>query len=240
MGFWLSFCGGFALVISVLLGTLTVPRYTDNRSENIEILKESEIIESQLSNYKQLLGDDYLGYRNHLYRVLTYANWFLGGRPSKLNNNKYWELLQIALVYHDIGLWTHKQLNYLQPSVDLAIRSLAASEKIYDTSDVRIVKDMITYHHKITYFNGFDSNHPNTPYPGGKEALDIIDAFRKADWIDATHTIITKDMPINNINKVVSELPDLGFYNTLLGFGQRIHGNDFWPIFNEFSKIYYF
>jgi len=49
-----------------------------------------------------LIGSDYAGYRGHVYRVLSYSLHYLGSNIDPTSRN----LLELALVYHDIGLWT--------------------------------------------------------------------------------------------------------------------------------------
>ena len=46
-------------------------------SSDIEVIAESNRVEELFSPYREALGDDFLGYRNHVYRVLTYAMHFL-------------------------------------------------------------------------------------------------------------------------------------------------------------------
>ena len=59
-------------------------------------------IERLLSVYREAIGCDYNGYRNHVYRTVTYALHFLNDREQPL--------VETAMVYHDLGLWTDRQL----------------------------------------------------------------------------------------------------------------------------------
>ena len=73
----------------------------------IAIIDHDEIIERELAPLRETIGADFDGYRNHVYRVLTYAMHFLGG------DAKWRETVAFALAYHDVGLWTDKALAYL-------------------------------------------------------------------------------------------------------------------------------
>ncbi|WP_281188102.1 hypothetical protein [Vibrio harveyi] len=66
----------------------------------IEIKRDRPRVELLFAKYKEQLGDDFPGYRNHVYRTITYAMYFLG------NDEQYEPLVETAFVYHDIGLWT--------------------------------------------------------------------------------------------------------------------------------------
>ncbi|GAM60587.1 hypothetical protein JCM19232_3529 [Vibrio ishigakensis] len=78
-------------------------------------------MEELFSRYKHLIGDDYLGYRNHVYRTITYAMHFLGNDPELE------QIVETAFVYHDIGLWTDHELAYLEPSEAVARETMKSS-----------------------------------------------------------------------------------------------------------------
>ena len=67
---------------------------------DIRIELERPRVETLLSRYENVIGKDFPGYRNHVYRAVTYAMHFLQGRPNSE------ALVETAFVYHDIGLWT--------------------------------------------------------------------------------------------------------------------------------------
>ncbi|MFO0264122.1 MAG: phosphohydrolase, partial [Planctomycetota bacterium] len=81
-----------------------------------EIIIQLELprVEQLLAPYRESIGKDYDGYRNHVYRTITYALHFLNGQHQ--------QLVETALVYHDLGLWTDRDLAYLEPSEAIAIR----------------------------------------------------------------------------------------------------------------------
>src|SRR4051794_27084010 len=108
---------GMAKVLTVVLALIFlaiaavfVQPADEKLKGDIKIITSRADIESHLSQHKATIGSDFDGYRNHVYRVLCYALHYLHGDTSKLN------VIAVALVYHDIGLWTDKNLAYLEPS----------------------------------------------------------------------------------------------------------------------------
>ncbi|WP_258957099.1 hypothetical protein [Vibrio coralliirubri] len=73
----------------------------------IQIKLERPRVKLLLERYKERIGEDYLGYRNHVYRTITYAKHFLD------YDEQFEKLVETAFVYHDIGLWTDHELAYL-------------------------------------------------------------------------------------------------------------------------------
>ena len=171
-------------------------------SPDIQVITHSDHVEALLAPYKDAIGDDYEGYRGHIYRVLTYALYFLGGDSPNRRE------IEAALVYHDIGLWSDRQLAYLEPSIVRAQEDNVANQWNYDPE---LLRDIIYWHHKLT------------PYRGPNE--DIVNAVRKADWIDASAGVVRQGMPRACIKKVTSEIPNAGFYDTLKRIGPELTGS---------------
>ncbi|MEM7184110.1 MAG: phosphohydrolase [Spirochaetota bacterium] len=161
--------------------------------KDIEIITQSERIENLFEPYKSVIGNDYLGYRNHVYRTLSYAMHFLEG------NDTYRTLIETALVYHDIALWTDKACAYLEPSEKLAVKDNIEKSWSLDSEALRAV---IHWHHKITTYKG--------PHK------DPVEAVRKADWIDANRGKVRKGMQRIHIEKVEAALPNEGFHQSLV------------------------
>ena len=81
----------------------------------IAIKTQRPFVDELLGRYETLIGRDLPGYRNHVYRTITYAMHFLG------NAEEHERLVEAVFVYHDIGLWTDRELAYLEPSEAVAI-----------------------------------------------------------------------------------------------------------------------
>jgi hypothetical protein len=168
----------------------------------IAVIDHDDIVERELAPLRERIGADFSGYRNHVYRVLTYAMHFLDGetrwRPS----------IAFALAHHDVGLWTDRTLAYLEPSERHAELARQAREP---ELDAQLVRDLIHWHHKVTPFRG-----PNA---------DVVNAVRKADWIDASGGRMSKGLSRRQIVTVMTALPPLGFHETLVRLpGELNHG----------------
>jgi hypothetical protein len=150
-------------------------------------------IDELLAPYAGVIGKDLPGYRNHVYRTVTYAMHFLGNAPA------HEQLVETAFVYHDIALWTNHALAYLEPSEAVA---LADNAKHGWGLDVDALQGAIHWHHKITAYRG-----PNET---------VIEACRKADWIDANKGMVRKGMSRANIKAVEAAFPNLGFHDALI------------------------
>ena len=169
---------------------------------DILIKTERPWIEELFAPYVEMIGRDYLGYRNHVYRTVTYAMHFLGQDPACE------KIVETAFVYHDIGLWSDHELAYLEPSEALANSD---NEKNGWGFEPELLRSMIHWHHKIF------------PYHGQNERL--IEACRKADWIDATKGIIRQGTSKDVIALVEEAFPNLGFHDTLLRLAKDYGGS---------------
>lgn len=168
----------------------------------IEIKLVRPRVEELLSRYEHLVGKDFPGYRNHVYRTITYAMHFLG------NAVEHEPLVETAFVYHDIGLWTDHALAYLEPSEAVA---LSDNERFGWGLDSEALRGAIHWHHKVFRYRG--------PHER------VIEACRKADWIDASMGIVRKGMSRAAVAQVESAFPNEGFHATLLRLAKDYGGS---------------
>ncbi len=159
-------------------------------------------VEELLARYEKYIGADFPGYRNHVYRAITYALHFLGYA------SEYERLVETAFVYHDIGLWTAHELAYLEPSETLAV---ADNEKFGWGLDAQMLRAAIHWHHKIF------------PYSGPHQT--VVEACRKADWIDASKGMLRKGIDKAAIRQVEAAFPNLGFHDSLLRLAKQYGGS---------------
>ena len=150
-------------------------------------------IEELLALYTAQIGDDLPGYRNHVYRTVTYAMSFLG------NKAELEQLVETVFVYHDIALWTDRALAYLEPSEEIA---LTDNTKYGWGLDPDALRGAIHWHHKIIAYRG--------PHE------EVINACRKADWIDASKGMLCMGMSTANIEAVEAAFPNHGFHDALV------------------------
>lgn len=171
-------------------------------SDNIVIKPARSHVEEILKRYKTVIGKDFSGYRNHVYRTITYAMHFLN------QSVKDELLIETAFAYHDIGLWTDKELAYLEPSEEVA---LFDNDKYKWGLDPDALRGAIHWHHKITQYRGSHAR--------------VIEACRKADWIDASKGLIRKGISKEIIAEVEAAYPNCGFHDTLLRLAKDYGGS---------------
>ena len=212
------------ILISVAFAIFLVSLRRENptvASRKINVQTSSPHLDKLLNDYKDLIAGDFQGYRNHIYRVLTYTLHFLDGDSTQDGKVlKYLPVIEAAIVYHDIGLWTDRKLSYLEPST---FRAKEHFDGIYSEQELRLLHNIIYWHHKIT------------PFIGDNDA--IVNAVRKADWIDATFGLVNYGMSGKHIQTVNDALPEAGFHATLAAIGPRYYGYDIIRIIRELSTI---
>ena len=176
------------------MSTIATEKPADSAADRV--LTNRPHVETVLERYRTTIGDDYPGYRNHVYRTITYAMHFLN------NNAQHERLVETIFAYHDIGLWTDHELAYLEPSEAVA---LADNETYQWGLDPVALREGIHWHHKIRPYRG--------PNP---DITSIVEACRKADWVDASLGLVRKGLPAAFIAYVEARFPNCGFHNTLL------------------------
>ena len=155
------------------------------------LLTRIPIIDDVLDNHAAALGDDFVGYRNHVYRIVNLCVAFAGQREL--------EKIAITAVFHDLGIWVHGTFDYIAPSIGLARDDLIARKREDWTAEI---EEMIANHHKITR----SSAAPNT----------LIEAFRRADWIDVTRGLRRFGIPRPFVARLFATWPSAGFHRRLL------------------------
>lgn len=168
----------------------------------VEPIVRSDRLDALLAPYAERIGDDLPGYRNHVLRVLSYAMHFLGQDAAQR------PLVETALAYHDIGLWTDRELAYLEPSEAAA---LADNARLGWGLDPDLLRAAIHWHHKVF------------PYAGAGERL--VNAVRRADWVDATKGKVRHGLARSDIAAVEAAIPNEGFHDTLQRLAAELGGS---------------
>ncbi len=183
-------------------------------TEAIQIITHRQRIEARLEPLRDVIGDDFAGYRGHIYRVLTYAMHLLGADHPDA------ETIETALVYHDVALWTDGQLAYLEPSIE---RALHDAERAGWSVRPELLRNIIRWHHKVTPFRGPDA--------------DVVNAVRRADWIDASRGRLRKGLPGAEIRRVMHGVPPQGFYETLDRLTREL-GGSLWGALRQLRHVF--
>lgn len=139
------------------------------------------------------LGGDFTAYRNHVYRVVNLCVALSSGELAQL------EKIATAAAFHDLGIWTDRTFDYLEPSVRLACAHLTHTGGEDWTPEIT---EMILEHHKIS------------PYRGHQDWL--VEPLRRADWIDVSKGLITFGLPRKLIKEILLAWPSAGFHKRLV------------------------
>ena len=173
-------------------------------------------VERFLPHIAAEVGPDFTAYRNHIYRVLSYATHFLGDEPRER------EHIAFALVFHDVGIWTDHELAYLEPSEAAAERVRAQHAPHLDPT---LVANIIHWHHKLLSFAGPDAH--------------IVNAARKADWIDASMGMVRHGVTRKQVAAIEKAIPVLGFPEILMRLAKDLrHGNRFAGLWRVLILVY--
>jgi hypothetical protein len=144
-------------------------------------------IDDVLNEHATVIRDDFSGYRNHVYRIVNLCVAMVGQHEL--------EKIAVAAVFHDLGIWTNRTFDYIAPSIALAHDYLVAHAREDWTVEI---ETMLENHHKITR---------STADPGS-----LIEAFRRADWIDVTRGLRNFGIPRPFVARLFATWPDAGFH----------------------------
>lgn len=92
---------------------------TDDSSADDGLLMRVPAIDDVLAGYASALGNDFVAYRNHVYRVMNLCVAIMGGRGE-------FAKIAFAAVFHDLGIWTDRTFDDIAPSIALARQYLIA------------------------------------------------------------------------------------------------------------------
>ena len=149
-------------------------------------------VEELIAAHAPALGGDQPAYRNHVCRVLNYYA-ALGPPADELP-----EAVTIAAAFHDLGIWTERTFDYLEPSVRLAQVHLADIGREQLGPEVAA---LISEHHKLR------------PYTGPNAAT--VEAFRRADLVDLSLGLVRCGLPTSFVQAVRAAFPNAGFHRRL-------------------------
>lgn len=151
------------------------------------------LLEEILGEWKNEIGDDYLGYKNHVYRMI---NFCFALHPC---HHEEREKIIIAGCFHDLGIWTSHTFDYLPPSIALANSYLVQNGREPWIPEIEL---MIALHHKLRSYR--DAQYP------------LVELFRKGDLVDFSLGIVTCGLPGSFIKSVKSHFPNAGFHKRLV------------------------
>ncbi len=155
----------------------------------MDIIQSHPLIEQILTSWQSQIGENYNGYRGHVYRMF---NCCLALRDC---SDEDIQKLAIAAAFHDIGLWSDHTIDYLPPSVREAQQWLSQNNRANWSEEISLMIDM---HHKIRPVKNV-----NSP---------LVELFRKADLVDFSLGLIKFGLSAQYIAQLKSTIPNAGFH----------------------------
>ncbi|HEY8558908.1 MAG TPA: HD domain-containing protein [Pyrinomonadaceae bacterium] len=150
------------------------------------------LLDEILNERKTAIGDDFAGYRNHVYRMVNFC--------FALDENfgaEEREKIVVAGCFHDIGIWTGgRTLDYLPPSIDAA-RAYLSQNKLEKW--IPEITRMIDEHHKLRECRGDR----------------LTEVFREGDLVDFSLGLFKCGLPKNYVAAVKKQFPNNGFHKFL-------------------------
>ena len=147
------------------------------------------LIERAFDGWRNCLGQDYEGYRNHAYRVFNLTVWISSASGEEI------EEIALAAAFHDIGIWLAQTFDYLEPSINALRYCLEESGRL---RQLPLIEAMVLQHHKITPWHG----------PGRH----LVEAFRRADWLDVCLFALPTRVPRGFFAQLLTAFPRAGFH----------------------------
>ncbi len=159
----------------------------------MHIYKELPLLETILADWKVVIGADYDGYRNHVYRMINCCF------ALKACSEEEQQKIIIAGAFHDIGIWIDNTMDYIPPSLPPATAYLKANGLERWDEEIRL---MISEHHKLR------------PYKD-KPGL-LVELFRKGDLVDFSLGLFKFGIDKTYLKSLKAAFPNSGFHKGLV------------------------
>lgn len=164
------------------------------RNRKLPPIEESiPLLEEILSEWQSEIGRDYVGYKNHVYRMINFC--FAQNDFSAEEREK----IIIAGCFHDLGIWSDNTLDYLPPSITLVKRYLEKNNLQKWIPEIVLMIDM---HHKL-------KKHDDVRYS-------LVEVFRKGDLVDFSLGFVKCGLPKDYVKSVKNHFPNAGFHKGLV------------------------
>ncbi|MEV6769129.1 HD domain-containing protein [Nocardia sp. NPDC051030] len=160
-------------------------------------------VDRRLEPWFDHLGEDRIGYTNHVLRVLRLCDVLAAAYGFEPVPSEREEFLTSA-AFHDLGVWTAGTFDYLAPSVDLAVAWL---RDIARPDLIPVVTNMIGEHHRLR---------------SAAAPSDRVEIFRRADAVDVEMGRLGRfGVSRAEYRRLEAEFPDAGFHRRLLQLGAK-------------------
>jgi hypothetical protein len=148
------------------------------------IVSEFALLDDILEPYRAGLGRGYRGYRNHAFRMLNFGRYLTDDEPARDDR------FAIMGAFHDLPFFLDGNLDYLGRAADWARDYLVGMGRADWDPEMRL---MIENHHKVRRYRG--------------PSAAMVEAMRKADWIDVSFAMVRFGIPRSFIREVSEAFP---------------------------------
>lgn len=157
-------------------------------------MADEPTIEELIEPHRDALGDAYEAYRNHVVRQLALCN-LLGADRFDTDTRL---AIVVAGAFHDIGIWTERTWDYLDPSLALATSWLEANSR----EDLApLVSRMVLEHHGVRARGPAD---------------DPVEVFRRADVIEVWLGLRRYGVRLSDYRRLLKDHPERRFHLLLI------------------------
>ncbi|REH37740.1 hypothetical protein DFR26_1522 [Paraperlucidibaca baekdonensis] len=165
----------------------------------MQLITRCEALEAVLNDWREVIGTEFQAYSNHCYRVLNGAYALL--EAHDLATDEHLQTIGFALGFHDLGIWSDADFDYLQPSGERAQQAMAALE--WPLARQQQVLSIIARHHQFT------------------AVLDepLTEAVRQADWCDVSLGLMRGGIAKARWRQISKRFANAGFHQFLLRKG---------------------
>ena len=165
----------------------------------MKILSHIPLIEEILAEYQPTFGDDFVPYKNHVYRMVNFCF-----QLKKDMEDDQKEKVVIAGCFHDLGIWTDDTLDYLPPSASAANAYLQGRGLSGWAVEIGL---MINLHHKLSKYED--------------DANPLVELFRRADLVDVSLGMVKFGLSPDIVENVKCMFPNAGFHKRLTQLAAR-------------------
>lgn len=171
-----------------------------NATGSVTVIIEAYIpeIETIFTPWKIKMGHDYVGYKNHVYRMIHFC-FALHEHTRGACNEVERQKIIIAGCFHDIGIWSDNTIDYLPPSIAVARAYLQEQGQEEWSEEIAL---MIEMHHKVQPYR--DARYP------------LVETFRQGDLVDFSLGLVRCGLPATTIHTVRNSFPNAGFHKRLV------------------------
>lgn len=165
----------------------------------MRLITRCDALDGVLNAWRKTMGSDAQAYAHHCYRVLNGAYAVLEAGHDVSDESL--ETIGFALGFHDLGIWSDADFDYLPPSARRAEQAMTELDWPFERQQQALA--IIARHHQFTRI----SDDP------------LSEAVRQADWCDVSLGLMRGGIDNARWRQIVKRFPAVGFHQMLIRKG---------------------